>query len=373
MAQDEIAQYINQLKSELVPDKRTAIFSVEHRIDGNYLIISGEVSEIEFKLILLNKLNANYKYQITDEVSVLPDTKLDKKVYGITKISVANIRSKPEHPAELATQAILGTPVRVLKSQGAWYLIQTPDSYLGWVDHDGIELMTADEFSDWTKKPKIIFMEMFGFVEELDSKIVISDIVCGAILAKENETDMYYEVNFPDGRKGKINMMSATNYDDWLAKLNYEPDNILLAAKKMIGFPYLWGGTSIKGIDCSGFTKTAFFLNGLILPRDANQQALIGEDVPFDVELSQLIPGDLIFFGRKAKGDQNERITHVGIYLGEKLFIHSSGRVRVDSFEEGHPNFNEYRFKTIVRVKRILIPNQIEKLKILNNNLYQRK
>lgn len=373
MAQNEISPYINQLKSELAPDKRTAIFSIEHRIDGNNLIISGEVSEIEFKIILLNKLKSNYKYQITDEVSVLPDTKLGKKVYGIIKISVANIRSKPEHPAELATQAILGTPVRVLKSQGAWYFIQTPDAYLGWVDHDGIELMTEDEFSIWSKKPKIIFTDMFGFVEELKDNDFISDIVCGAILAKENETDMYYEVNFPDGRKGKINKLSAVNYDDWLAKLNYDPDNILLAAKKMIGFPYLWGGTSIKGIDCSGFTKTAFFLNGLILPRDANQQALIGEDVSFDNELSHLIPGDLIFFGRKAKGEQNERITHVGIYLGKKLFIHSSGRVRIDSFEKGHPNYNEYRFTTIVRVKRLLIPEQIEKLKILNNNFYQTK
>lgn len=373
MAQEEISQYINQIKSELAPDKRTAIFSIEYRIDGKNLTISGEVSEIEFKIILLKKLKSNYKYQITDEVNVLPDKKLGKKVLGITKISVANIRSKPEHPAELATQAILGTPVRVLKSQGPWYLIQTPDSYLGWVDHDGIELMTEEEFSAWSKKPKIIFTDMYGLVEDLESNTVISDIVCGAILAKENETDEYYEVEFPDGRRGKIRKISAANYDSWADKLNFAPDYILQSAKKMVGFPYLWGGTSIKGIDCSGFTKTAFFQNGLVLPRDANQQAQIGEDVPFDKDLTQLIPGDLIFFGRKSDGVQSERISHVGIYLGAKLFIHSSGRVRIDSFQKEHPNYNEFRFSTIVRIKRILIPEQIEKIKISNNKFYQAK
>ncbi len=370
MASDEISQIISQVKIDLAPDKRIAVFNVEFKLEGNNLYLNGEVSDINFKSVLFKNLKSNFKYHINDKITVLPDTKLGKTHLGVVKISVANIRSKPEHPAELSTQAILGTPVKVLKSQGGWYYIQTPDSYLGWIDHDGIELMNPDEMKEWKKKNKLVFTEVYGLIEELDNPLIVSDVVCGAILSYSGEMEDYFIIELPDGRKGKIKKSFALKFENWYSNLDFSSGNIINSAKKMIGFPYLWGGTSIKGIDCSGFTKTAFFLNGMVLPRDANQQALIGAEVPYDDELTKLLPGDLIFFGRRNSTTQSERITHVGIYLGDKYFIHSSGRVRIDSFDKTHPNYNEYRRSTIVRIKRILTPDQIEKLKIMNNKFY---
>jgi hypothetical protein len=373
MAQNDISHVIDHIKSDLAPDKRTAIFYIEHRIEGNSLYLNGEVSEAKFKNVLMEVLKSKFKYKIIDEIIVLPDKKLGKKTFGIINNSVANIRSKPEHPAELATQAILGTPVKVLKSQGAWYLIQTPDSYLGWLDHDGVELLTSEEFTNWSKQPKVIYTDIYGLIKDTENNEVISDIVYGAIISLVSESDGYYIVEFPDGRRGRINKISAINYDSWLTELSFSTNSILHTAKGMIGFPYLWGGTSIKGIDCSGFTKTIFFMHGLILPRDANQQSLIGEDIQFYHEFSKVLPGDLIFFGLKLNDGKNERITHVAIYLGDKQFIHSSGRVRIDSFDKSHPNYNDYRYSTILRIKRILTPEYVEKLKITNNKFYQFK
>ncbi|MBM4174575.1 MAG: NlpC/P60 family protein [Ignavibacteria bacterium] len=370
MTSDEISQLINRVKNDLAPDKRTAVFNIEFKLEGNNLNLFGEVSDVNFKSVLFENLKSSFNYHINDEITLLPDSKLGKNHFGVVKISVANIRSKPEHPAELSTQAILGTPVNVLKSQGGWYYIQTPDSYLGWVDHDGIELMNSDEVNAWKKKEKLIYTEVYGLIEELNKPSIVSDVVCGAILVYSGEVENYFIVEFPDGRKGKIEKRFVSKFENWSANHNFSSEKVINSAKKMIGFPYLWGGTSIKGLDCSGFTKTAFFLNGIVLPRDANQQAMIGEDVPYDEEFSKLIPGDLIFFGRRNSATQFERITHVGIYLGEKLFIHSSGRVRIDSFDKSDPNYNEYRRSTILRVKRILTPDQIEKLKIMNNKFY---
>ncbi|NPV10516.1 MAG: C40 family peptidase [Ignavibacteria bacterium] len=369
----DIEEIIGQIKSRLAPDKRTAIFSVSYLQEGSQLILQGEVSDKLFKEKLLNELSSNPNYTIVDNIEVLPSKKLGSRIYGIVNLSVCNIRSKPDHPEELSTQALMGTPVRILKESNGWFLIQTPDDYLGWVDDDGIARYNAEEMINWLKSKKIIYTEFFGFIySDKNFSEKISDIVAGNILKLVNSDKKTFEVELPDGRKGYINRKEAKLFDDWYNSLDFQAASIIKTAKQMMGFPYLWGGTSIKGIDCSGFMKTIFFLNGLILSRDANQQALLGSEIPFDPDFSQLKPGDLIFFGRRASETRPERITHVGLYLGDKRFIHSSGRVRLDSFDKDDPNYNEYRLNTIVRVKRILDQAEIlEELKIKNNKFYR--
>jgi cell wall-associated NlpC family hydrolase len=108
-------------------------------------------------------------------------------------------------------------------------------------------------------------------------------------------------------------------------------------------------------MDCSGFTKTVFYLNGVQLARDASQQVHTGKEVETDKNLKNLLPGDLLFFGRKATKDKKERINHVGIYMGEGRFIHSSGDagVKIENLIPDKPRYNEKRLKSFVRAKRM--------------------
>jgi len=140
---------------------------------------------------------------------------------------------------------------------------------------------------------------------------------------------------------------------NWQQKIELSDSSIMEAALEMTGIPYLWGGTSTKGFDCSGFTKTVYLLHGLILPRDASQQVLAGTLADSTKDFSQLKIGDLLFFGRK-NANGSEKVIHVGLWLGDNNFIHSSGDVHISSLDSLDENFDRYNFDRYLRAKRII-------------------
>jgi SH3-like domain-containing protein len=292
---------------------------------------------------------------VRDSLSVVPQASAGKKTFGVVNMSVANLRAKPAESAELLSQTILGTPLAVLKKERGWCYVQSPDEYLGWIS-DGIELMSRDDYAAWTARPKVIVTAAFGFTRaaQRDTAQVVSDIVAGALLALIKEAGAYYQVQYPDGRVAFLSRRDGQPFDGWLEKAEDTPGNIAATAKRFIGIPYLWGGTSSKGFDCSGFTKTVYFLNGVQLPRDASQQALVGDSVDPGPTLDKLKIGDLLFFGSRADGQKRERVTHVAIYLGDKEFIHASGDVRINSLLLSHANYSAHHYNTFLQARRII-------------------
>jgi cell wall-associated NlpC family hydrolase len=109
-------------------------------------------------------------------------------------------------------------------------------------------------------------------------------------------------------------------------------------------------------MDCSGFTKTVYFLNGVLLPRDANQQVLVGEPVSQDDNMAAVRAGDLLFFGSRAHEGRPERVTHVAISLGGRRFIHApgGGGVTTNSMDPADPDFNQYRERGFLHVRRVI-------------------
>jgi len=304
----------------------------------------------------LLKALAQAGFTILDSLTVLPSAELEGQHSGIVNLSVCNIRSAPKHSAELATQALLGTPLKVWKKQDGFFLVQTPDGYLGWLDAGGFVLISDAGMHDWTASDRVIITAGFGFV--LDSSTAgsskVSDLVAGDILKKTGQSGSYTAVAFPDGRTGFVASSSLLPFREWLETRSFDAAHILATAHEMMGRPYLWGGTSGKGMDCSGFTQTVYFLNGILLQRDANQQALTGGELAADTTFQNLLPGDLLFFGRPASGDLPEKIWHVAIYEGSGKIIHASERVKVESLRRGDAAFNEERLNTYVRASRIL-------------------
>jgi len=277
-----------------------------------------------------------------------------EKSMGLVTLSVINLRKEPNHASELVSQAIMGTPFKILKENDSWIQVQTPDNYIGWTQELSVKLMDQKEMDDWKKSPKVIYLENTGWLYDttLERAGVVGDLVGGNILKITGESNGYVNLVLPDGRKGYADKQKVMNYDEWKNKNLCTAESVCKTALTYIGIPYLWGGSSAKGADCSGFVQSVFFRNGLILERDASLQAKHGLTVDISDGFKRLKKGDLLFFGSKENGISH--VNHVALYLGNYEYINSSGRVMINSLDPTKINYNGSRMSTLLGAKRVI-------------------
>ena len=352
---DPFKELSEEVRAQFVPDKRVGIFDVTCVKSGNQVVVKGITTSIGAKETIISRLEEKH-LQVVDSLQLLPDDEaLGGKTYGVVNLSVCNLRITPDFSAEMVTQGLLGMPVRILQHQG-WYQAQTPDDYIAWVHRAGVHPMTKDEYNAWNRAEKVVVTAHYGFTyEKPDSKSQsVSDVVSGSRLKWEGVEKDFYKVSYPDGKIAYLSKSISKPEREWRASLKQDASSIIATGKTLMGVPYLWAGTSSKGIDCSGFMRTILFLHDIIIPRDASQQAYVGEHIDIDPDFGNVQPGDLIFFGRKATPERKERVVHVGMYLGNKNFMHSQGDVRINSFDPAHDNYDEYNLNRLLFATRIL-------------------
>ena len=356
--ESKLIQQANQLSTgiaqELAPDNREAVYSTSFAMDSNKsLVVSGETSLPEAKSALLSALEG-LNVHVVDSLKVLPDKKLGEKNWALTNLSVVNLRAHPRHSAELVSQAIMGTPVRVLKKKSSWYLVQTPDNYIAWIDQAAIVLKEEKEMENWRNAEKVIFTSFFTTAKNPYSQEVVTDLVAGSILEIEEIKQKFYDLLLPDGRKIRLDKSLFMRFDEWKGIELKDASLLTKTAAQFIGHPYLWGGTSIKGVDCSGFVKSVYFMNGIILARDASLQFLYGDPILPEQGFGELAEGDLVFFGQKASQEKPIKVTHVGMYMNHGEYIHAAGRVKINSFNPDAENYNDYRSASWLGGRKVL-------------------
>jgi cell wall-associated NlpC family hydrolase len=361
------SNYIKKIKSiadavgkTLAPDKRTAVYNF--KIDSNAKVLALETTE-PAAAETLQKALQNAKLQLTVQPTLLPAADLGNKLFAVVSLSVSNNRKEPGHAAEMMTQMIMGTPVQLLKRERGYFLVRSPDNYISWVDRDALALMDEKQLEDWKNTGKLIYKADYGysFSRPDVNAIRVSDLVKGDIFKLLGQEKGFYKIAYPDQRIAFIPVKEAEDYRRWVNRANPNATQILNTAKTLMGVPYLWGGTSIKGVDCSGFTKVSYFLNGIILPRDASQQALVGEALDiYEADtvnlakcLKTLLPGDLLFFAAAKGKSPNPRVTHTAIYMGNGQFIQSAGMVRINSMDPAATDYTS-QSRTIVSARRML-------------------
>ncbi|MBN1886237.1 MAG: C40 family peptidase [Candidatus Krumholzibacteriota bacterium] len=235
--------------------------------------------------------------------------------------SVADIRREPTHAAELLTQAIMGEELVPIVERDDWHLVVLQGGYHGWVRSWSVAETTVDLLADWRRRAAMRIAAPVAYVlaEPVAGSLPVADITAGSAVVPVASREGWREVEIPGGKRGFVGE----------ADLEEAPANppsregIVARAARFTGIPYLWGGTSAKGFDCSGFVLRVCRLEGIELPRDSDRQAAAVRPISRD-RLEDARPADLLFFG------EGETVSHVAVYLGGGRFIHAYGDVRVN-------------------------------------------
>ncbi|WP_378187956.1 NlpC/P60 family protein [Aquimarina sp. W85] len=224
--------------------------------------------------------------------------------YGICNLSIVPLRFEPRDPSEMVSQVFYGEHFKVLDQRKKWSRIRLAfDKYEGWIDNKQYIEIDEDSYKSIDAQPISLVGDMVEFVSTEKKQLL--PIPFGASLAA---LDIFKH-----------------RYDGVRIEKKGAKNNFVETAYLFLNAPYLWGGKTIFGIDCSGFTQMVYKLNGYKLLRDASQQATQGEALSF-IEESE--PGDLAFFD-----NEEGVITHVGIIMMDNYIIHAHGHVRVDRID----------------------------------------
>lgn len=224
--------------------------------------------------------------------------------YGICNLSIVPLRAEPSDPSEMVTQVLYGEHFKVLEKRKKWSKIRLAfDKYEGWIDNKQYLEITEEQYTNFDEQDICLSGDLVEFVNCNQNQLM--PIPLGASL-------------------GALDFFQHT-FEGYTITNKSEKEHLIETALMFLNTPYLWGGKTSFGIDCSGFTQMVYKLNGYQLLRDASQQATQGEALSF-IEESE--PGDLAFFD-----NEEGNIIHVGIMMKDNYIIHAHGKVRVDRID----------------------------------------
>ena len=310
-----------------------------------------------------------------------------EKRMAVVETSTCYMRIRPDYESALETQELMGTVVEIVGEEGYWREIVSPQPYKAWTTEKTLVEFSEDDLKAYDAAPKYMFTGLYGhvFSEPSDKSQTLCDLVGGDVMrvvmhgegkaatgpdgGKAVTKGRWAAVMLPSGREGwvqkdqmkrlgeRIDIRQGDTAEGLVSDQKME--DIIASAMQLLGSPYLWGGMSAKGVDCSGMVRISCIMNDVLLPRNASQMINCGTVVDITPlasldrnqslkAIENLRRGDLVFFGTiPSEPGGKMRVTHVGIYLGDNRIIHSSHMVRVNSLIPGDEDYYENAHKLI--------------------------
>jgi hypothetical protein len=333
--------YVEFWRRESIHDPRVFASDVraEPQADGG-IVLSGWVEYPQHQLslrLLLTTLGFN---AIKDRMEVAPTAAVRETKFGVVSSPTAGLYSRIDEPREHLTEALYGEPVFIVAADRDYFCVHASDGYVGYVRSSDITLMKENEFTSWIQNAGVRLTGEF--------KTTHGILPVGARLRLIRAGNDWLECKAPRDKdlKVPVGIARVSNSLETMQKI----EGAILAASKLTGTKYVWGGRTADGIDCSGLTQMAYASHGINLPRDADQQALVGRLVGTHWYRDAMARGDLLFFiGRRGT------ISHVALYLGEGKFIEAAdGGVKISTLSLNEQNAESRRDRSFAFARRVI-------------------
>jgi len=270
---------------------------------------------------------------------LLPDPPLSPPAEAVVQVAVENMYSAADESVDVVSQATLGQVVEVLEKKAGFARVRTPDRYEGWIPGSALLEYAEPGAPRYARGGRVVEVTslMANVYREPDVTTarprVQAPLATRLEVAGEAPGERWLPLHLPDGSSGYVQRGDVKEVDPGAPRPRGSREEIVATARRFLGVPYLWGGMTVHGIDCSGFVSRVYHANGIEIPRDADLQ--FQDPTARKVERAELLPGDLLFFGSDSKS-----ISHVGLYLTDGHFINATTYltpvVREDRLDDPH-------------------------------------
>lgn len=268
---------------------------------------------------------------------------------AVVRVALTPVRAAPQNRAERVSEELMGGVLKVLERRGDWVHCRGEDGYEGWVHAGSVLIRGVDQTEAW--------WDGFGGepVVALDATLsdeagrALARLPWGARLARVGSG-----LRLPDGRSGELTEGRWVAWSEMGSRFPQAGEAVIATAREWGGAPYVWGGRTRWGTDCSGYVQSVYRLHGFLLPRDSYQQAEVGEPIEPDGNWASLQPGDLLFF----RGRESKRVVHVALSLGGSAMVHAAqenGCVATDDLR-GRSELVRSLTANLVGVRRLFRP-----------------
>jgi gamma-D-glutamyl-L-lysine dipeptidyl-peptidase len=314
-ADQEARALVEAVRAEFAPDPRTAVFDVEVLVSGDQLTLAGATSEMDAARELHRRVAALTAWSaVVDAVQLLPEAADDEQVHAVVSAAVAPMMAAPRIQATMISQAVLGTRLLVLRRDRRWLQCRGGDGYIGWIHAGYVALTDETGARAWELGADGEPWLSLGAEVVDGGGEVLARLPWAARVVRDRDG----RVLLPDRRGGTVRGELVPLGARGLAFPGEGPA-LCESAARWMGVPYLWGGVTMGGVDCSGLVQALYRMHGRVLPRDSDQQSRVGVEVDPGPDFGALLPGDLLFYA-----EEPGRCTHVTMSTGGSGIVHAS-------------------------------------------------
>lgn len=318
----DLIRLLEEVGREYAPDPRTSVFEVS--VEGDALIGRTTAGEGVAQLV---RLAADQGVTLRDEVVRLPDPMLAGRRCALVSSSYAPVHAAPAVTSTQVSQYVLGARVDILTMRDGWLQVRGEDGYIAWMHPGYLEVGEEDWAREWETGSAGESLVSLDAALHDEAGRIIARLPWGARVIR----DQPRSIRLPDGRRGVLGAGELVPLARRADRFPARGDSVVRSAREWLGVPYLWGGVTQAGVDCSGLVQSVLWMHGIALPRDSDLQALVGTGI--DTDPAGFVPGDLAFFT-----EDGDRITHVAVAMGDGAVIHSAlanGEVAVNHLGGG--------------------------------------